>query len=33
MLSLLQNTARTGAAAIGLVEIVQRGMEMAQKLF
>jgi hypothetical protein len=33
MLSLLQNTARTGAVAIGLVEIVQRGMEMAQKLF
>ncbi len=33
MLSLLQNAARTGAAAIGLVEIVQRGVEIAQQLF
>ena len=33
MQSLLQNAARTGTAAIGLVEIIQRGMEMAQKLF
>ncbi len=29
----LQRVAETGAAAIGLVEIVQRGLEMAQQLF
>jgi uncharacterized caspase-like protein len=31
--SLLQKAAGAGAAAIGLVEIVQRGLEMAQQLF
>ena len=31
--SLLQTTAGTGAAVIGLVEIIQRGLEMAQTLF
>ena len=31
--SLLQKAAGTGAAVVGLIEIVQRGLEMAQQLF
>jgi uncharacterized caspase-like protein len=31
--SLLETTAGTGAAVIGMVEIIQRGLEMAQALF